>query len=98
VSVVTKLGHHDGFEQPGADRSFEEEVGWQQVAVARDASEIARAASYAASDAAAAARFQARISIAALIIAIIALLVSVLTPARIASYVGAPSWLTRALQ
>jgi hypothetical protein len=94
VSVVTDQGHHDEFEQPGASRLFEEEVGWQQLAVARDASEIARAASYAASDAAAAARLQARVSIAALVIAIIALIVSVITPAKIASYVGLQSWLS----
>jgi hypothetical protein len=95
---VTNQGHHDEFEQPGTNRLFEEEVGWQQLAVARDASEIARAASHAASDAAAAARWQARISMAALIIAIMALVVSVMTPAKIASYVGAQSWLSRTLQ
>jgi hypothetical protein len=97
VSAVTDQRHHE-FEQPDTDRSFEEEVGKQQLAVARDASDIARAASYAASDAAAAARVQARVSIAALFIAVIALVVSVMTPARIASYVDAPSWLSRILQ
>ena len=94
---MTNQRYHDEFEQPVAARLFEEEVGKQQLAVARDASEIARAASYAASDAAAAARLQARISIAALLIAVIALVVSVMTPARIASYVDAQSWLSRIL-
>lgn len=94
---MTNQDHHDEFEQPGPNRIFEEEVGKQQLAVTRDASEIARAASYAASDAAAAARLQARVSIAALLIAVIALVVSVMTPAKIASYVDAQSWLSRML-
>jgi hypothetical protein len=98
VSVVTRQGHHDDFEQPGTSRLFEEEMGRQQLAVARDANEIARAASYAASDAAAAARLQVHISIAALIIATAALVVSVMTPSKIASYMGAQSWVSRALQ
>jgi hypothetical protein len=51
------------------EQSFEEELAKQHLAVARDANEIARSASYIASDAAAAARLQARIAIAALIIA-----------------------------
>jgi hypothetical protein len=93
---VTGQAYHDEFEQSGADRLFEEEIGRQHLAVARDANEIARAASYAASDAAAAARLQARISIAALIIAAVALVVSVVTPARIAF--EAQSWLFRTLQ
>jgi len=95
---VTDQRHHDEFEQPDTSRLFEEEVSKQQLAVARDASDIARAASYAASDAAAAARLQARVSIAALIIAVIALVVSVMTPARIASYVDAQSSLSRILR
>ena len=95
---MTEQNHHDEFEQLHADRAFEEEIGRQHLAVARDANEIARAASYAASDAAAAARFQARVSMAALIIATIALVVSVVTPARIASYVDAQSWQSRTLQ
>ena len=93
---MTSQAYHDEFEQSGADRLFEEEIGRQHLAVARDANEIARAASYAASDAAAAARLQARISIAALIIAAIALVVSVVTPSRIAF--EAQSWLSRTLQ
>jgi hypothetical protein len=96
VRVVTSQAYHDEFEQSGGDRSFEQEIGRQHLAVARDANEIARAASYAASDAAAAARFQARISIAALIIATIALVVSVVTPSRIVF--EAQSWLSRTLQ
>jgi hypothetical protein len=40
--------------------SLEREIGRQQLAVARDANEIARSASYAASDAATAARSHAR--------------------------------------
>jgi hypothetical protein len=95
---MTRQRHHDELEQPGADRLLEEEIGRQQLAVARDASEIARAASYAASDAAAAARLQARISMAALIIATIALVVSIVTLSRIVSYVDAQSWLSRVLQ
>jgi hypothetical protein len=95
---MTRQRHHDELEQPGADRLLEEEIGRQQLAVARDASEIARAASYAASDAAAAARLQARISIAALIIATIALVVSIVTLSRIVSYVDAQTWLSRVLQ
>ena len=95
---MTKPGHYDEFEQLDASRSLEEEIGRQQLAVARDANEIARAASYAASDAAAAARLQARISIAALIVATIALVVSVVTPSGIASYVDAQSWQSRAPQ
>jgi hypothetical protein len=98
VSVVTGQRHHDDFDQLGTSGLFEEEIGRQQLAVARDANEIARAASYAASDAAAAARLQARISIAALIIAAAALVVSVMTPSRIASYMGAQSWVSRAPQ
>ena len=88
----------DEVEQPLAGRVFEEEVGKQQLAVARDANEIARSASYAASDAAAAARFQARVSMAALAIAIVALVVSVVTPDRIASYVDAQPRLLRTLR
>jgi hypothetical protein len=95
---MTKQPYHDEFEQSDADRSFEEEIRWQHLVVAHDANEIARAASYAASDAAAASRFQARVSIAALVIATIALVVSVVTPARIASYVDAQPWLSRVLQ
>ena len=95
---MTSQAYHDELEQSGTDRAFEEEIGRQHLAVARDANEIARAASYAASDAAAAARFQARVSMAALIIATIALVVSIMTPARIASYVDAQSWLSRTLQ
>jgi hypothetical protein len=98
VRVVTRQAYHDEFEQSGTDRLFEEEIGRQHLAVARDANEIARTASYAASDAAAASRLQARISIAALIIATIALVVSVMTPARIASYIDAQPWLSRTLQ
>ena len=93
---MTEQNHHDEFEQLRADRAFEEELGRQHLAVAREANEIARTASYAASDAAAAARFQARVSIAALIIATIALVVSVVTPARIAF--EAQFWLSRILQ
>lgn len=95
---MTEQNLHDEFEQSRTGRLFEEEMGRQHLAVARDANEIARAASYAASDASAAARLQARISIVALIIATIALVVSVMTPDRIASYVDAQSWLSRALQ
>jgi hypothetical protein len=98
VRVMAQQNHHDEFEQAGRERSFDEEIGRQHLAVARDANEIARAASYAASDAAAAARFQARVSIAALIVAAIALAVSVMTPARIASYIDAQSWLLSILQ
>jgi hypothetical protein len=98
VRVVTSQAYHDELEQSGTDRLFEEEIGRQHLAVARDANEIARAASYAASDAAAAARLQARISMAALIIATIALVVSAVTPARIASYVDVQSWLSRTMQ
>jgi hypothetical protein len=98
VSVVAGQHHRDEFEQLRTNKLFEEEIGKQQLAVARDANEIARAACFAASDAAAAARLQARISIAALIIAAFALAVSIITPSRIASYMDAQSWLSRASQ
>jgi len=93
---MTEQSHHDELDQLDANRLFEEEVARQQLAVTRNASEIARAASHAASDAAASARLQSRVSIAALIIAIIALVVSVMTPSKIASYIDAQSWLSRA--
>jgi hypothetical protein len=80
------------FQQLAPEQSFEEELAKQHLAVARDANEIARSASYFASDAAAAARLQARIAIAALIIATLALVVSVVTPDAIKSYVAAYPW------
>jgi hypothetical protein len=58
--------------------SLEREIGRRQLAVARDANEIARFASYAASDAAAAARSHSRTASAALIVTTIALLVSII--------------------
>jgi hypothetical protein len=78
--------------QLAPEQSFEEELARQHLAVAQDANEIARAASYSASDAAAAARLQRRIAVAALIIAILALVVSVITPAAIESYLAAYPW------
>jgi hypothetical protein len=66
--------------------SLEQEIGRQQLAVVRDANEIARSASYAASDAAAEARSYAHTARAALIIATIALLVSIITPEKITAY------------
>jgi hypothetical protein len=53
------------FQQLAPEQSFEEELPRQHLAVAREANEIARSASYSASDAAAAARLQGRVAIAA---------------------------------
>jgi hypothetical protein len=88
---MTDERYRDEF-QLAPEQSFEEELARQHLAVAQDANEIARAASYSASDAAAAARLQRRIAIAALIIAILALVVSVITPAAIESYLAAYPW------
>jgi hypothetical protein len=78
--------------QLAPEQSFEDELARQHLAVALDANEIARSASYSASDAAAAARSQRRIAIAALIIATLALVVSVVTPDAIQSYVATHPW------
>jgi hypothetical protein len=78
--------------QLAPEQSFEDELARQHLAVAREANEIARSASYSASDAAAAARLQARIAIAAFIIATFALVVSVVTPDAIKSYLAAHPW------
>src|SRR5215475_13040834 len=101
---LEQLGEHDASLQHGAwdderhryaqellreqRTSFERQIWQQQLAVAREANELARSCSYAASDAAAAARSHAHIARAALIIATIALLVSVVTPQKIAVYVS----------
>jgi hypothetical protein len=73
---------------------WNERQGRQQLAVARDANEIARSAAYAASDAAAAARSQAHITRAPLIIATIALFVSITTPEKIVAYVSSKPWVS----
>jgi hypothetical protein len=78
--------------QLAPEQSFEDELARQHLAVARDANEIARFASYSASDAAAAARLQGRVAKAALIIAILALAISVITPAAIQSYLAKHPW------
>jgi hypothetical protein len=82
--------HHyrEDFEQAGPDKLFEEEIARQYLAVARDANAIVRSASYAASAAAHAARLLAYIAVAALVIAISSLAVSVVTPAKIESYLA----------
>jgi hypothetical protein len=88
---MTKERYPEEF-QLAPEQSFEDELARQHLAVARDANEIARSASYYASDAAAAARLQGRIAIAALIIATLALVVSVVTPGAIESYLAAHPW------
>jgi hypothetical protein len=75
--------------------SLEREIGRQQLAVARDANEIARSASYAASDSAAEVRSYARAARAARIIATIALLVSIITPEKITAYLSSKPWSLR---
>jgi hypothetical protein len=74
------------------EASFEEEIMRQHLAVARDANEIARSASYAAAAAASAARLLAYIAIGAMIVALTALLISVVTPDRINSYLAKHAW------
>ena len=88
---MTTERHPEEF-QLAPEQSFEDELARQHLAVARDANEIARSASYYASDAAAAARSQRRIAIAAVIIATLALVVSVVTPDAIKSYLAAHPW------
>jgi len=85
---MTMHRYREDFEQGSPDKSFEGEIARQHLAVARDANEIARSASYAASAAAHAARLLAYIAVAALVIAIGSLVVSVVTPAKIESYLA----------
>jgi len=73
--------------------ALEREIRRQELAVAREANELARICSYAASDAAAAARSQARTARAALVIAVIALAISIVTPERTAAYLS--YWLSQ---
>ena len=96
---MTMHRYREDFEQPGTERSFEEVLAMQHLAVARDANEIARSAAYAASAAAAAARLLAYLAMMALIVAVTALVISVVTPEKIKSYLAAqamPSWSSHA--
>lgn len=63
--------------------ALEREIRRQELAVAREANELARSCSYTASDAAASVRSQARTAWAALVIATIALVVSIIRPEKI---------------
>ena len=89
---MTRDRYSEELQQLVPEQSFEDELARQHLAVARDANEIARAASYSASDAAAAARSQARLAIAALIIATLALVVSIVTPDTIEAYLATHPW------
>jgi hypothetical protein len=89
---MTMHRYREDFEQPGLERSFEDEIARQHLAVARDANEIARSASYAASAAASAARLLAYIAMGALIVALTALVISIVTPDKINSYLAKQPW------
>jgi cytochrome c biogenesis factor len=88
---MTMHHYREDFSQRAPEKSFEEEIVRQHLAVARDANEIARSAAYAASAAAAAARLLAYIAMAALIMAVSALVVSIVTPDKIRSYLAEQS-------